>query len=235
MSAIPLTDIQEILERSLFERLRLECVDKGYTPDITTFTEDAAGQLAYDAAVTAIAAGVNEFAVEVYQNSSAHAKGMKRVPRIVIVPQPFMEGALGGDSKRVYEYISQSNDYNASILPPMTTEYYFNVHLISESAKQMRILNAIMSLSIPVRGYIPFYNDTSNNFFVRKLSGYHEPQTDEGIQEAVYRFQVPDIFEVANNIVATGIAPINQITVDTKITSADGNSTTDTDDLVVTP
>lgn len=230
MSTIPLTTIQEVIERSLFERLRTECVDKGYLPDITTYPETAAGNNNYIAALKAISNSAKGFAIEPFQNSSSQAKGMKRVPRIVINPQPFMEGALGGDSSRIYKL--NGSTFDAEILPPQTSEYYFNIHLISSSAAQMRILNAIMSLSIPVRGYIPFYNDNNENFFVRKLSGYNAPQTDEGIQETVYRFQVPDVYEVVNSIVATGIAKLSEITIDNKVQDHDGN-TYDTDDLIV--
>lgn len=230
MSTIPLTTIQEVIERSLFERLRTECVDKGYLPDITTYPETPAGNEAYLTAIQTISDSSKGFAIEPFQNSSSQAKGMKRVPRMVINPQPFMEGALGGDSRRVYQL--NGTTYDAKILPPQTSEYYFNVHLISSSAAQMRVLNAIMSLSIPVRGYIPFYNDSNYNFFVRKLSGYNAPQTDEGIQETVYRFQVPDIFEVEDNIIATGIAKLSEITLDTKVEDHNGN-TYDTDDLII--
>lgn len=230
MSTTPLTTVQELIERSLFERLRLECVDKGYLPDITTFPETSLGNTNYISAIKAIANSSKGFAVEPFQNSSSQAKGMKRVPRIVINPQPFMEGALGGDSSRFYQL--NGDTYDAKVLPPQTSEYYFNVHLVSSSAAEMRVLNAIMSLSIPVRGYIPFYNNSNFNFFVRKLSGYNAPQTDEGIQETVYRFQVPDIFEVEDKIVATGIAKINEITVDNKVEDHDGNII-NTDDLII--
>tara|TARA_R110002020_G_scaffold54690_5_gene152279 strand:- start:5881 stop:6576 length:696 start_codon:yes stop_codon:yes gene_type:complete len=230
MSSIPLTTVQEVIERSLFERLRTECVDKGYLPDITTFPETPTGNTDYIAAIKTISDSAKGFAIEPFQNSSSQAKGMKRVPRIVINPQPFMEGALGGDSSRVYQL--NGTTYDAKVLPPQTSEYYFNVHLVSSSATQMRILNAIMSLSIPVRGYIPFYNNSNFNFFVRKLSGYNAPQTDEGIQETVYRFQVPDVFEVEDNIVATGIAKLNKITLDNKVQDAKGG-TYNTDDLIV--
>jgi hypothetical protein len=224
MSNIPLSPIQEIIERSLFERLRLECVDKGYLPDITTFPETPAGQIAYSSAVNAIAtAGQDTFAIELFQNSSAHAKGMKRSPRIVINPQPFMEGSLGGDSSRVFTY--NGTTYDVTILPPQTSEYFFNVHLVSSSGAQNRILNALMSLSIPVRGYIPLYNSPTENLFVRKLSGFNAPQTDEGIQETVYRFQIPDIFETCEQIVATGVSGIKEITVNTFIKSPDGTNT----------
>ena len=223
MSNIPLTTVQQLIERSLFERLRLECVDKGYLPDITTFPETPTGQADYNLALEAIANSSSSFAIEIFQNSSAHAKGMKRTPRVVINPQPFMEGALGGDSRRIYTL--NGTKFDASILPPQTSEYYFNVHLVSAKADQMRVINAIMSLSIPVRGYIPFYNDETKNFFVRKLSGFNAPQTDEGIQEVVYRFQVPDVFEVEAKIVATDISPITEIRVDTNIEDADGTIT----------
>lgn len=212
MSTIPLTTIQETVERSIFTMLLSECIDKGYTPS-GTFPETEQGEKDLQDAFTAINNSLG-YSIEIFNHSSSDAKGQKRIPRIVIVPQPFVEGALGGDSSRIY---SKGNDglYTAKVLPPQTSEYYCNIHLVTNTGAQARVLNALLSLALPVRGYIPIYNNTSQNFFIRKLSGFQIPDNDEGILENVYRFQVPDIFEAECKIVASDISPIKDITLNT--------------------
>lgn len=239
MSAIPLSDIQSVIETTIFERIRVECVDKGYTPDITNvaYPNNPTGQTAWDTALKTIQTNVG-FAIEVFNNASTQARGQKKVPRIVISPQPFLEGALGGDSSRVYS-LQNNGTFNATILPPQTSEYYCNIHLVANTAAQIRILQALLSLAIPVRGYIPIFDRNTllfktENIFIRKLNGYPIPQTAEGIMEFVYRFQVPDIFEVEERLVAAGLAKLVEIKANIKIEDANDN-VTGTTDLTVTP
>lgn len=231
MSNIPLSNIEEVIETTLFERIRLECYDKGYQPDLANtglYPNNPTGQNQWETDLTAIK-NIKGFAIEVFNNSSSQARGNKKVPRIVISPQPFLEGALGGDSSRVYT-LQNNGTFNATILPPQTSEYYCNIHLVANTAQQIRILQAIMSLALPVRGYIPIFDRQNlvflnQNFFIRKLQGSYLAQTQEGIMEYVYRYQIPDIFEVEEKLVATGIAKINEITTNIQVQGNNGNIT----------
>ncbi len=223
MSTVTLSTIQELVERSLFERLRLECVDKGYTADITAFPETPAGYAAYQAAIEAIRNSVG-FAIEIFNNQDNQNTGQLKVPRITIVPQPFMEGSLGGDQTR--RYVKDGPAYNAEVLPPQTSDYYCNIHLTGTTAAQMRILNAILSLSVPTRGWIPWLPNTlEGNFFAKRIGYFQNAFAEKGATDLVYRYQIPDLFETDCEIVATGLSPLKQITLNTKVEDVNGNTT----------
>lgn len=230
---IPLSNIQEIIERSLYESIRLECVDKGYTPDITTYTQDTAGYQQYLADLDTIRTGVNGFAIEIFNHQDNQNTDELKVPRITIVPQPFMEGSLGGDQTR--RYVKNGPVYDAEALPPQTSDYYCHVHLTGTNAKQMRILNAILSLSMPTRGYLPFLPGTlDGNFFLKRVGYFQNHETEKGVTDLVYRYMVPDLFEIECIPLQQGIVPLNQITVDTKVQDQQGNEY-DADNTVITP
>jgi len=159
MSAIALSNMEEVLERSLYQRLLNECKDKGYTPDVqnttlypNTTVGFAALELAYQTIVTS-----KGYSIEIFNFGKGDARVNKRVPRIVIQTQNVMEGSLGGDSSRIYTIDNLTGKYYAETMPPQTSDFIVDVHLIADTGIQMRVLNAILALAIPRRGFIPFY------------------------------------------------------------------------------
>jgi len=217
MSATALTDIQELIERSLFHAVRQEVVDKGYLPDVSddvTYTDDQAGWDQWEADITTIVAGLG-FAIEVFNAGSNEAKGIKKVPRIVIETGNFLPGALGGDPRRFF--VDGGSDYQAKVTPPQTTDFYLNFCLVSNTAAQARILNAILALAIPRRGYIPWWTDGTKTFFARYLNYYNRTDTDEGIIEHVYAYEIPDAWDHEDIEVIASVAKINEITLNTNL------------------
>lgn len=203
MSNIPLSNIQSIIERSLFESIRLELVDKEYLPDITNYTNDNMGQIGYESAISSI---VNNkgFAIEVISEGSSHTKGLKKPPRIVLNTGSFLPGSLGGDPMRYFEDGGQY--YTAKVTPPQTVDFYIDIRLVSDNVNQERVLNSILALAIPRRGYIKYYNDSGKSFFVKYLNYYDGDNQDQGIIEKIYSYEIVDVWDsedmVSNNLVA---------------------------------
>jgi hypothetical protein len=213
MSSTPLSNIEEVAERSLYQRLLTECVDKGYTPNLqntSTYPDTPAGFAALEAAYTNIKT-VKGFSIEIFNYSKGQAKNYKKVPRIVINTQNTLPGALGGDLDR--HYTKNAGTYYASVLPPQTSDLYVDIHLISDNVLQHRVLNAILALAIPRRGFIPMYDDPTTNLFVRYISYLEIQDKETGLIEKVYRYEIPDIFETDGHVVATGISPLKTMTV----------------------
>ena len=244
MSATALTTIQELIERSLFEILRLEIVDKGYLPDIAAtdgelipgpyYTDDQVGWDLWEADIKAIADGAKGFAIELFGVGNNESKGVKKTPRIVLESGSFLPGALGGDPRRFFE--DQGTDYQALVTPPQTTDFYVNFCLVSNSAAQTRVLNAILALAIPRRGYLPWYSDANKSFFARYLNYYDRTNTDEGIIERVYAYEIPDAWDHEDIEVYTSVAKMAEITLNTNVQKyMDGSWGYDTDPLVVVP
>lgn len=234
MSATPLTDIQELIERSLFEAIRQEIVDKGYLPDIAdtlTYPDDAIGWAQWETDIAAVVSGMG-FAIEIFGTGNNEAKGIKKVPRVVLEDGNFLPGALGGDPRRFF--VDGGSDYQAKVTPPQTTDFYINFCMVSNTAAQARILNAILALAVPRRGYIPWYTDPTKTFFARFLNYYDRTDNDEGIIEHVYAYEIPDAWDHDDVEVIASVAKINEITLNTNIQKyQDGSWGHDTTPLVV--
>lgn len=217
MSDTALSSIQEIIERSIFEIIRLEIVDKGYLPDIAdtgTYPDTDSGHAQWETDINAIVASKG-FAIELFGAGNSQAKGTKKVPRMVIESGNFLPGALGGDPRRYFS--DQGGDYQALVTPLQTVDFYLNFCLVSNTAAQSRILNAILALTIKRRGYIPWYSDGVKTFFARYLNYYDRNDEDKGIIEHVYAYEIPDAWDHEDVEVYASIAKLNELTFNINI------------------
>ena len=198
MSATPLSDSREVVERSIFHAIRKETVDKGYIPDInkeetnaiiavstgvqtfkattdlttfykptrkftvklstgnngvytvssavfalgeTTITtiepipnpiadgflvifhyyDDPLGVILFNTDLTSIIS-TKGFAIEIFGSSNPQAKYLKKIPRIVVLPNQSLAGALGGSPDKIYTPnngdVLSPDAYTARVLPP---------------------------------------------------------------------------------------------------------------------
>jgi hypothetical protein len=214
MSITPLSNIEEYLERTVFHTIRQEIIDKGYLPNILQYPQTAIGYNAYNAAVTAITNSSKKFAIEIFNSASPEARGTKKVPRIVIDSQGFIPGELGGDLSRFYYFDTINNVYYGKIRPTQTSNFQFNIRLIALTIEQIRVMNAIVALSLPRRGYIPLYNFTpTQKVFTRYIGNVQVLGEQEGIIEQIYKYEIPDVWEIEDTTIPHNIAPIGQITL----------------------
>lgn len=208
MSTIPLSDIQQIIERSIFEQIRKELVDKGYLPDITAYPDSEVGYTNYQAAIASIVS-TKGYAIELFNEGSNMAKGIKKVPRIVINTGNFLPGALGGDPQK--SYVDKGLYYQSVVTPPQTVDFYLSIHLVSNTVAQERVLNSLLALAIQRRGYVPFYSDASETFFCRYLNFSNADDLDEGIMEKVYAYEIPDCWDSEDREIDDFVAKMTRI------------------------
>lgn len=236
MSATILTDVQEIIERSLFEIIRLELIDKLYLPDVADdgiYPDTQVGWDQWETDIKAIVDGAKGFAIELFSVGNNEAKGIKKVPRIIIESGNFLPGTLGGDPQRFFK--DQGDDYKALVTPPQTVDFYINFHLVSKDIVQARVLNAILALTVPRRGYIPWYNDGTKSFFARYLNYYDQGDESIGVTEHVYAYEIPDVWDREDIEVYANIAKVNEITLNTNVQKyMDRTWGHDSDPLIVT-
>lgn len=211
-----LTDIQEVLERSIFHTIREQCVAKGYTPNILDYPKTELGFRQYLEALSDIK--VQEgFAIEVFNTGAPADRVSKQLPRIVLNIQGYLPGSIGSDL--VHQYQLEAGDkYTKYTLPPGTSDLYLNIHIVSSNTPQHRILSALMALSIPRKGYINIWNSEINDWepegyiFCNHLSyvpvrQYNSP----GTMETIYRYVFPDVFETTAIRKLTDISPLKEI------------------------
>ena len=228
MSATLLSTVQELIENSLFEVIRLELVDKGYLPDITLYANDSAGQLQWEVDLKALANPI-----EIMNESASDKMDVKKVPRMVISSGSFLPGALGGDPRKYFR--DQGNDYSALVTPDQVTNFYINFHLICNNTIDERILNALLALTVPKRGYVPFWSDLTQNFFVQYLNYYDGVSNVDAVHHKIYAYEVQDVWDREDIEVEASIAKMTEITLNMNIQKyLDGSWGHDTDPLVVT-
>lgn len=211
----PLTDIQEVVERSVFHSIRQQCVAKGYTPNVFDFPKTNEGFLGYLQALEFIKNDVG-FAIEVFNTGAPADRLSKQLPRIVVATQGYLPGAIGGDLSHVYE-LGAGDKYTKYNVPPTTSDLYLNIHIVSNNTQQHRILGALMALSVPRRGYIRTWDSEIDDWgegylFCNHLSyvpvrQYNSP----GTMETIYRYVLPDLFETNMRVNEIEISPLKEI------------------------
>lgn len=188
---------QEVIERSVYERLRLKAVALGYTPDITTFANTPAGFELYRQAVATIAQ-TKGYAIEVFGSSSIDSKGLKKVPRIILEWGGFIDGDY--NLSPATEYTETVDGFSASKHDTNTYTGILNILLAYNKVAEERVLHQIVMSSLTSRSYIPYYNQ-SGNFLVLQGASSNTSTPGDSIKEWVYSFEIPDIvFAVEDNL-----------------------------------
>lgn len=206
---------QALLERSIYEVVRLRLVDSGLTPDITLFPNTQAGYNSYIEALESIS-DTYGFSVELFNVSSNMSRGLKKVPRVVISHHSIIPGNWGSEPN-TYKKL-QDGAFNLVKLDRVSMEMFFNCIVITNSTSQLRQLNSVITQSLPSIGYVPYYTEgaSQEDFMVHMVSG--QPLTDNysGIFESRFFYSIPDI--ILNEVTDPyTVPPIKNIELNTKI------------------
>lgn len=210
-----LSNTQQRLERSIFEAIRKVCVQEGYLPDIADTTKypepfNTDTQLSWETDLKLIKEQKG-FAVEVFSNSQS--KGVKAVPRIVIIPRRTMPGEVGSPMDGfITQDPNDPNKFARMSIPFEASTFNFDIHLVSSSAAQDRVLNAILSRAIGIKKFIPYYDDLTDLFLMRLTNSFDYPDPADGLDERAFSYEVPDVFDVDGSF--TSISKIDEITVE---------------------
>lgn len=218
-----MADIQQLIERSFYEAIRIKLVADGWTPDITNLTDfpdSEAGYTAYRAALKAIATAKG-YAVEAFGSANPQDRAYKDLPRIVLQTSSFMPGDVGYDSSPKYILNTETNKYELFSYDSRTYVLFMDCRVVAKTQEQLRIIMDVIHTVLPLMGYLTYYNDAADSFFVESSSFQPLISSDDGILEYNYRYEVPDIqwrnqVEVVTDP-AEGIAKISQITINMEI------------------
>lgn len=214
--ATQLTDIWEIVDRSVFEKIRLLLVEHGLTPDVTLYPNTPAGVDAYRAEL-AVIKSTKGFAIELFGSGSSQKKYEKKTPRIVFIPRRIYAGDLGGNPEYIYTF--NGTKFDAEVRPPQTSVYQFEISLVSDEIRQERAMNAIIGLALSKRAYVPFYTNvtTGDNeeFFAIQTTFRDVPDTEFGIMEKIYTYEARDLWDRENTFIPDAAAPLDEVTLTT--------------------
>ena len=122
--------------------------------------------------------------IPIYGIGNNQVKGAKTCPRITIELQGFY-------------------NYQASEFPYETKDITLDIHLVSNTQTDMRLLHSIMYEALPSRGYVrPYYNNLeewedgrvapTGNLFIEIGNYYDHPDESHGLLEKVYQYTCKD-------------------------------------------
>lgn len=205
-----LSNIQGLIERTVYKALRAVTEEHLYIPDITDYPNTQNGFNDYNDAVKDVVADKG-YAIEVFGHSNAQAKGQKLVPRIVIKPRRVIEGGIGMDVGKLFKLNAGDASFTSYTVQGTSSNIHIEVHLVSNTAAQHRILHSIMMAALNHRGYLELY-DNSAKFFYRYIGYSDEENVVEGILTNVYTYEVVDVDMMQEVIVDAATAKILEIT-----------------------
>lgn len=183
---------QALVERSIYEVLRIGLVNEGLTPDITDFPNTKAG---YDNYLLTLSNIEKErgFAVELFNMTSNMDLGLKKIPRIVLAHNSIIPGSWG--SAPGYMKTLQQGAFILTKVDRVSVELYFSCSVITNSVEQLRYLTSIVTEFLPSVSYVPYYteNNTTDSFFVKfeSIQPFNDPYS--GLVESRYMYSIPDI------------------------------------------
>ncbi len=228
--------IQETIERSFFEAIRLILVSDGWTPDISDtglFPNTPTGYEAYLTALELIRTN-KSFAIEAFGTSNPQSKGVKNLPRITLQTSAFLPGDVGIDSTPFPVLNPETNKFDLYSYDSRTYDLFVDCKVSASTQEQLRILMDSVHRALPLMGYLKYYNnpaETPDESFMVQFGSF-QPYIDpkDGVLEYNYRYEVPDIVwrelvEVESPIPG-GIPKISEITLNLMVEQRLGISKT---------
>lgn len=149
-------------------------------------------------------------------------RGQKTLPRITLELQGYYPGDIGVDKYIIGDKLEDGN-YQASEFPYETKDIILDIHLVSQTQADMRLLHSILHHALPTRGYIkPYFNDLeewgngrlapTGNLFIEVGNYYDHPNLEHGMLEKVYSYICKDGV-LPEKLVEDNLTPIRDISV----------------------
>ena len=159
--------------------------------------------------------------VYIFGIGNNQVRGPKEVPRITLDLQGYYPGVMGmerfqlDDTDKEHPRMIETG-YN-------TKDIVIDVHLVSKTQQDMRMLHSIMYKALPTQGYIKPYKGNkdefmnsglqrSENIYIEIGNYYDHVDTDHGLLEHVYQYKISDGV-VSDEILDMDLVPIKDISV----------------------
>ena len=212
---------EEIVERSLYMNLLAVALKSGYTIDPDNYLDERGlPTKETEALYLADKAKLKKF-VYIFGIGNNQERGIKEVPRITLDLQGYYPGVIGMERYQLDDTDKQNprmidTGYN-------TKDIVIDVHLVSKTQKDMRMLHSIMYKALPTQGYIKPYKGNkeefmnsglhrSENIYIEVGNYYDHVDTDHGLLEHVYQYKISDGV-VSDEILDMDLVPIKDISV----------------------
>lgn len=196
---------EEIIDRTIFEYLRVALVNAGLLPDVNDYTNDATGYLA---AIEAIKAGRADGAfAEVFGCGMWFAREETTSHRIVISRRGTSNrGRIGGFPSQKYE-AQEDGSFNKVQYPDMTKDLRYKIVVVTKSMSMYRQLGSLIENVLGNRSYLPSIKDdftlTGEPIYVRQHGDLDTSM--EEVLERQFLYEVEDVWLKDFKVLQTGI------------------------------
>lgn len=140
--------------------------------------------------------------IPIYGIGNNQVRGIKTCPRITLELQGFYNGDIGVNKYIIGDKLDNGN-YQSSEFPYETKDITLDIHLVSNTQSDMRLLHSIMYEALPSRGYIrPYFNNLTEwedgrisptgNLFIEIGNYYDNQDESHGLLEKVYQYTCKD-------------------------------------------
>ena len=229
---------QEVIERTLWASMMRVALQIGKTVNPEDYLPvSAANSKAYQEAIEALG---SDF-IYIFGVGNNQVRGAKVVPRITVELNAYYPGNVGTEAFMIGE--EKINDEFAAYHYPFETKHVqFDIHLVANTAEQLRILHSIMYTALPARGYVkPIVEASLNeylehpglyksgNIYLEVSNFYDHNDQEHGLLEKVYSYTCYDSYieEILDPDI-NPVAPIKDILA--LISSIPANSKEDNSD-----
>lgn len=210
---------EEIVERTFYISLLSTMLEMGLTLNPEDFLPlSQENEKRFQEAIK----GMKKF-IPLFGIGNNQVKGPKTLPRITIELQGYYAGDIGVNKYIIGDKLEDGN-YQASEFPYETRDITIDVHLVSQTQADMRLLHTILYTGLPARGYVrPYFNDLeewekgrlapTGNLFIEIGNYYDHPDVEHGILEKVYTYVCKDGILSEKALEERPLTPIKDISV----------------------
>lgn len=212
---------EEIIERSIYMNLLAVALKAGVTLDPDEYLNDnGLPTTETETRYLSDKKKLKKF-VYIFGIGNNQERGAKEVPRITLDLQGYYPGSMGMERYQ----LDDTDKNNPFIIDTgyTTKDIVIDVHLVSKTQQDMRLLHSIMYKALPSRGYIKPYKGNkeefmnssfhrSENIYIEVGNYYDHVDTDHGLLEHVYQYKISDGV-VSDEILDIDLVPIKDISV----------------------
>lgn len=141
--------------------------------------------------------------IPIFGMGNNQSRGAKTCPRITLELQAYYPGDIGVPAFNIDRDEDIGVNYQALSYPFETKDITIDVHLVSNTQEDLRLLHTIMYHALPGRGYLaPYFNNLEEwkqsrvkpygNLFIEVGNYYDKNDVDHGILEKVYTYICKD-------------------------------------------
>lgn len=188
----PLSNIEEVIQKSIYDQLYFILLREGYIPDRKEFGSDPVNDK-YKARAADIATA-KRFAVALYGHGSSHDRDKLSVPRIVITGLGFLPGSVGRDFGENFTY-KENGKYLKTVQATPSSHYRIKIELISNATSQDRLIEAVRMAALPSLSFIPHFSKPEESLLIEYAFTSSRPNTEYGLINKEYTYEVKDVYE----------------------------------------